>query len=212
VVCEVVDHAHAHVFAADFLASGHAFEGSQAVADFGVRESGEGSGCGGHGGVADIEFAGHSDRETRAVPGERGFLRSVIRVGDADAAIRTEAHRRDRTGSVRGGFEADRVIAVHEGHAVARDDVEQASERKLDLGERRIDVGMVELDIVHHHAFGKVVEELRSFVEEGRIVLIAFEYGERRVREERAAAEVARDAADHVARVATCVAEQPGEH
>ena len=77
-----------------------------------------------------------------------------------------------------GDFEAVGVIAVDEGHAVARDDVEQAAEGEFDLVERVVDVRVVELDVVDDDALGQVVEELRALVEEGGVVFVAFEHVE----------------------------------
>ncbi len=44
-----------------------------------------------------------------------------------------------------------RIVGIEEDHAFAGDDVEQTAEGGLDLVEIRVNVGMIELDVVHDH-------------------------------------------------------------
>ena len=59
VVGEVVDDLDAVYLALQFLAAGDAFEGLQALADLLGGEAGEPGGRNCHGGIADVELAGH---------------------------------------------------------------------------------------------------------------------------------------------------------
>ena len=59
--------------------------------------------------------------------------------------------------------------------AAARDEVDQALEGGLDGGEVGVDVGVVELDVGEDGGVGEVVQELGALVEEGGVVLVAFE-------------------------------------
>ena len=57
---------------------------------------------------------------------------------------------------------------------------------------------MVELHVVHDHQLGEVMNELRTFVEEGRVVFIAFDNEMLRVAQAGALAEIRGNAADQV--------------
>ena len=59
--------------------------------------------------------------------------------------------------------------------SAARDQVHQALECRLDGIEVFVDVGMIEFDRGENDGVRKVVQELRSLVEEGGVVLVAFE-------------------------------------
>ena len=97
--------------------------------------------------------------------GVSNLIRAVLRKSDLN----------DRGGAVFCDIEAVRVVAIDQHHAFGGDDVEQAAEARLDLVEVAVDVGVVELDVVHDHEFGEVVDEFRAFVEEGGVVFVAFD-------------------------------------
>ena len=59
--------------------------------------------------------------------------------------------------------------------AAARHQVHQPLECSLHRFEVGINVGVVELDVGENERIGKVVQELRSLVEEGRVVLVALQ-------------------------------------
>ncbi len=212
VVGEVIDDLDAVDLTTQFLAACDAFEGFQALADLTGCQSGERGRRHRHGGVADVELAGHADRVAFAAEVERTTICLVAHVSDPQRAAFRKADGGDGAGCVGGDFEAVRLVAVHKGHAAARDDVEQALEGQLDGVDRVVDVGVVELDVVHHDTLRKVVEELRALVEEGGVVFVAFEDVELGVREHRTLAEVFRQSADQEAGVASGVPEQPRQH
>ncbi len=189
---EIVDDLDAVDLALEFLAAGDTFEGFQPVADFIGGKPGEGRGGGGHGGVADVELAGHRHRKGHAAQTERAVIGRVTHILDPQTAVFPETDGGDGTRGGGGDVETVRFVAIDEGVTLARDDVEQAAEGELDLVERVVNVRVVELDVVHDDALGQVVEELRALVEEGGVVFIAFQHVELRVGEMRAAAEVFR--------------------
>ena len=212
VVGEIVDDLDAVDLALELLAAGHAVEGLEPGADFIGREAGEGCGGGGHGCVADVELAGHAQRVSRAAECERTTVGLVVHGFDAERAVLAEADGGDRAGGFFRDIEAVLLVAIDEGHAAARDDVEQPAEGEFDFVEVVINVRVVELDVVHDDAFREVVEELRTLVEEGGVILVALEDVEFRVGEMRAVTEVFRQPADHVAGIAARVFEDPREH
>ena len=211
-VREVVDDLDTVFLALELLSPRDAAEGDQALADLVRSESAEARRRCGHRRVADIEFAGHRHGVAFASEDERTTRLVVFYAGDAEGVFLAEANGRHRTGRFLRYVEAVFLIAVHEGHAVARDDVEEAFEAQLDLLDVVVDIRVVELDVVHHHAFGQVVEELGALVEEGRVVFIAFEDVDVGVREMRSAAKVFRQAADHETGIAPGVPKQPRQH
>ena len=74
----------------------------------------------------------------------------------------------DALGHVERAIEGDEAAATG-------DKVDEAFEGGLDGGKIGVDVGVVELDVGEDGGVGKVVEELGAFVEEGGVVLVAFE-------------------------------------
>ncbi len=57
----------------------------------------------------------------------------------------------------------------------ARNQIDQALEGKLHRFQIAIDIGVVELNRGEDHRVGKVMQKLRSLVEESRVVFIAFD-------------------------------------
>ena len=72
---------------------------------------------------------------------------------------------------------------------------------RLDGVEIGVDVGVIELDVGEDERVRKVVEELRALVEEGGVVLVAFDDEGARGAQLKAGAEVFRDAADEERRL-----------
>lgn len=129
--------------------------------------------------------------------GKRSTIWSVLNICDLIVVIYTDADFDDGAWGGGGDVAGIWVIAVDEGDAVAGDDVEKSAEAEFDFLDVLVDVGVVEFDVVDDDALGKVVEEFGAFVEEGGIVFVAFEDGERGVGKEGAAVEVFRNAANH---------------
>ncbi len=95
------------------------------------------------------------------------------------------------------------VVAAVEGDEAASlgDEVDHALEGGLHGREVGVDVGVVELDVSEDGDVGKVVEELGPLVEEGGVVLVAFEdEGARALVDAEAGAEVFGDASDEEGR------------
>jgi len=90
--------------------------------------------------------------------------------------------------------------------------LDQRAERALHVVEIAIDVGVIELDRVQEKRVGIVVEELRSFVEERRVVLVALGDEPRSGAEAEVLRKVPAGAADHEARIAAGFVQHPREH
>ncbi len=87
--------------------------------------------------------------------------------------------------------------AVEGNHpATARDQVDQPAEGGLHRSEIVVDIGVIELHVGKDQGIGKVVHELRPFIEEGGIVLIALEDEWLALAHAKAGAKIFRDAAD----------------
>ena len=71
---------------------------------------------------------------------------------------------------------------------------------------------MIELNRSKNHGIGKVVQELRAFVEKGRIVFVPFDDEVLPRFQLKAAAEIFRNPADQKRRLKTCELEDPREH
>ena len=68
-----------------------------------------------------------------------------------------------------------RAVGAEQQQAVARDQIDQAPERQPHGVEIRIDVGVVELDVVDHGHVGQVLQELGRLVEERTVVLVTLD-------------------------------------
>ena len=80
--------------------------------------------------------------------------------------------------------------------SAARNQIHQAFECGLDGVEIFVDVGVIELDRSQNDRVGKIVQELRSFVEESGVVFVAFEDEVLAGAEMKARTEILGDAAD----------------
>ena len=85
-----------------------------------------------------------------------------------------------------------------EGHdaSAARDQIHQALECRLNGIEVFVNVGMIEFDRSENDGVGKVVQEFRTLVEEGGVVLVAFEDEVLALAEMKARSEIFSNAAD----------------
>ena len=109
---------------------------------------------------------------------------------------------------------ASRAVGAEQQQAAARHQVDEPPERQPHRVEVGVDVGVVELDVVDDGDVGQVLQELRRLVEEGAVVLVAFDDEVAALPDPIARpvlAEVPRDAADEHAsdRAPPCVSSQP---
>ena len=109
------------------------------------------------------------------------------------------------------------AAVVGDDEAAARNEIDEALEGGFDGFEVGVDVGVVELDVGEDERVGKVVEKLGALVEEGGVVLVAFEDEVARGTELKARAEIFRDAADEERRLKRGICARgdlvdPGQH
>ena len=67
-----------------------------------------------------------------------------------------------------------RVIAIRDNQAPAWDDSHKLAKGALHRGEVLKNISVIEFDVVEDNGVGKIVNELAAFVEERRVVLVAF--------------------------------------
>src|SRR5215469_16898164 len=95
------------------------------------------------------------------------------------------------------------IVAAIEGdeQAAARHEIDEALEGSLDGAEVCVDVGVVELNVSEDQRVREVVQELRTLVEEGGVVLVALDDEGPRGAELKAGSEVLSYAADEEGRL-----------
>ncbi len=142
-------------------------------------------------------------RELRALRGKHDVARREIRarVSERNAHDRCARVRRERGDARVVDVQDDDAVLGHEAHDLAK---------RLDHGrEVRVEVRVVVLDVADEEMPRLVVQELRTAVEERRVVLVALEDEGRAASAPVAVAEVAHLAADEKARIAPRVEQQP---
>src|SRR5258705_6147370 len=75
----------------------------------------------------------------------------------------------------RGRSSSTRIVGADEQQPASRYKVDEPAERKQHLIEVRVDVRVIELDVVDDGDVGKVLEKLGRLVEERAVVLVPFD-------------------------------------
>src|SRR5262245_11991490 len=104
------------------------------------------------------------------------------------------------------------TVGADDQQTAARHQIREPAESQHDGVEVRIDVRVVELDVVDHRDVRQVLEELRRLVEEGAVVFVAFDHEVTALADtiaRTALAQISCDAADQHARIDAAVCEQP---
>ena len=104
------------------------------------------------------------------------------------------------------------IVRIDESQTVLRDLLKELAKRFLNGGEVGVDVGVVEFNIIENDEFGKVVEELASFIGEGSVVLVSFENPEGTGAVMASAGEVEGNSADEPAGMETCFFKKESKH
>ena len=120
----------------------------------------------------------------------------VAQIADAPVALSAESVALDAAERALHTF--GNVRAAVEGHneAAARHEIHEALECSLDGIEIGINIGVVEFDVREDQRVRKVVQKLGALVEEGGVVLVAFDDEGARGAQLKAGAEVFCHAAD----------------
>ena len=84
----------------------------------------------------------------------------VTRIANLVARVFREANFNDRRRTLSSHLHAIGIVRVQQDHPLGGDDVKQPAKAGLDLLEVAINVGVIELDIVYDHQFGKIVQNL----------------------------------------------------
>ena len=203
---EVFDDGDAGDFGAHFEAALHALEGLESGLNCFLADALPEGQRGGGGCVQRVVFAGQVHLELgpqrAAVPDfparEAVF---VAQIPDAPVGAVGEAVTLDAAERVRDAFGDILAAVVGDDEAAARNEIDEALEGGLHGVEIGVDVGVVELDVGEDERVGKVVQELRTLVEEGGVVFVAFDDEGARGAQLKAGAEVFCNAADEERRL-----------
>src|ERR1051326_1640659 len=208
---KVVDHFYATRFAANLLPTRDPLKTLQRIVDlrFGnVVKSRRGDG---HRRVAHIEFADEGNFEDVITEFESRTVGRITDVANSLRAIFGEPDLDHLRAAISRDFDTVVVVAVDQDHSVFRHDVEQALKTELDLVDVAKDVGVIELDIVHDHQFGQVMNELRALVEKRSVVFVAFDHEIFGIVEPRTLTEIFWNSADQIARLFPALFHDPRE-
>jgi hypothetical protein len=140
---------------------------------------------------------------------EGGGVGRVLDVGGEDIVLAVEAEGDPAAAGAVAEAADVLVVAVRDDDVARLDLLHCLAEGGDDRVEVGVDVGVVELDVVHEERVRVVVEELRALVEERRVVLVAFDHEIGAGSELEVLIEVQRDAADDHARIAAGRLEEP---
>src|SRR5438067_1939214 len=102
-----------------------------------------------------------------------------------------------------------RTVPTDNQLSIAGDEVHQTTERQLYRVEVRVNVCMVEFDIVDDGDLRQVMHELRAFVEVSRVVLVAFDDEVIAAGDAKANAEILHHAADEERRIQSSMIDYP---
>jgi hypothetical protein len=146
-----------------------------------------------------------------AEPPRRTLNRVVSHVGSRSCACQSRSPTSVEVPNVSTRETAD-AIGSDEHQSATRHEVHEPSKRQCDRVEIRVDVRVIELDVVDHGDVGQVLQKLRGLVEEGAVVLVPLDDEISPLAEPIArplVAEVSDDAADQHARIGPAVRQQP---
>ncbi len=120
-----------------------------------------------------------------------------------------KAKRLDWTGRTLPQLHRFRIVCPEEQQAASRNEVHEPGEGQPDGVEVRVDIGVVELDVVHDGDIGEILQELGCLVEEGAVVFVPLDDELAAAAHAVTALEVLRDPADEHAGIGSAVREQP---
>jgi len=104
------------------------------------------------------------------------------------------------------------IVRIDQGEPVCRYLLKELAKGFLNGGEVGVDVSVVEFNIIENDEFGKVVDELASFIGEGGVVLVSFENPEGAGAVMASAGEVEGNSADEPAGMEACLFKKESEH
>src|SRR5262245_58992595 len=125
--------------------------------------------------VSHVEFADEIQVKLEAGNLKLGCRRTVTDIERIHRVISAEAEAFERAiGDVEQGRKIQ-IIGGPQQQTVARYQANEMRERLLDRIEILKNVRMIELQVIDQANLGKVMNELAAFVEEGRVVFVAFD-------------------------------------
>ena len=89
--------------------------------------------------------------------------------------IRRQAERLNRADSHLAEAQGVVGVCAEQEQTIPRHQADQTPEGESDLVERRVDICVIELDVVHHGDFWQVLEKLRGLVEIRAVVLVSLD-------------------------------------
>src|SRR4029077_18611358 len=104
--------------------------------------------------------AGQRDLVSVVAKLEARTLGRISDITNALGAVLRETDLDHLGQAILGDFNAIVVVAINQHHSVLRDDVEQPLKAQFDVVDVVENVGVIELDVVHDHELGQVMNEL----------------------------------------------------
>ena len=210
-VAEIVDHRHPAGFTPHLHPALDAEEGIEGRLDDRITDPAVTGRGGDRQRVAHVELAHHGDPEPGASQFELGAVILEHQTGGLQFVLGAEPEALDRAVAHVEQRSQMGLVAVGQQQSVPRDQVDEPAEAELDVGQRRKDVGVIELEVVQNSHLGQVVDELGTLVEEGRVVFVTLDHEPFGVGEAGPLPQIAGDAADEERRIQARALEHPGQ-
>ena len=159
-MAEIIDYLYAARFATNFLTPGDAFKRLESVAN-GIPGNAIKLRCRNcHGGVANVELANERYLELLLSQSESRPTSGIGDITNLRRAINSETHFNNLGQALVGNFATVGIVTVQQDHSVLRHDAQEMTKTAFDLVEIVKNIGMIELNIVHDHELGQVMNEL----------------------------------------------------
>src|SRR5207249_214194 len=120
-----------------------------------------------HRSVVHIKFAYERDLERLVSKLESGTLSRGGDITDSLRAILREPHLNHLCKTIFCHLDAIGIVAIHQHHAVPRNDVEQTPKAELDFIEVVEDIRVIKLNVVYDQQLRQVMNKFRALVEKG---------------------------------------------
>ena len=164
---EIVDHLHPPGLPAEFLPPGDPGKSLKGVVDFCLRHIVKPRCHRSHRSVVHIKFAYERNLERLISKLKSGTFSRGGNITDSLRAILRETHFNHLCKTISCDLNAISIVAIHQHHAVARNDVEQTPKAELDLIEVVEDIRVIKLDVVYDQQLRQVMNKFRTLVEKG---------------------------------------------
>ena len=195
---EIINHPNAPSNASHLLTACNTLEACKPLPDLIRTETRKACRANSHRRIAHIKLAGHRQHVMLTIQHKAGVFAIIDNLRDLQVTLRPQAHGGDRSRPITCHVHGIDTVTIDKGHAISRHNIKQPFKGQLDLIKRVVDICMVKLDVIDHDHFGKIMQELGSFIKEGGVVFVAFKNHKIRVGKGCPLAKITRNATDHV--------------